>query len=209
MCAVLQEQLPGVFGTPGLQTNAFSEVSVGSVIPDFVVVQGGGGESGRRQHLSNFDTAILAELLNSCRRVSTIAKRLWSEERAIRKRLERLQRVGLVCEERRGSFTPVSVPFSGTHVIAVEAKLSRWTEALRQAVSYRNFADESYVALPSLLASSHTRLLDEIRECGIGILAVSERSVWPVLKAVPQKAITSDYLWVIAKTQGVWSDVGN
>ena len=209
MCAVLEERLPGVFGTPGLLTSAFSEVSVGSVIPDFVVVQRGGRETGRRQHLSNFDTAILAELLNGRRQVSTVAKRLWSEEGAIRTRLERLQQVGLVCEKRRGSFTPVTVPFSGTHIIAVEAKLSRWTEALRQAVSYRNFADESYVALPSRLVASHTRLQNGIRESGIGILAVSERTVRPVLKAVSRKTITSDYLWVIAQTQGVWLDAAN
>ena len=208
MCAVLEERLASVFGAPGLQTTAFAEVPVGSVIPDFLVVQGGAKETGRRLRLTNFDAAILAELLRGCRRAGTVARRLWSEEQTILTRLNRLRRVGLVREVRRGSFSPVTTPFSGTHVIAVEAKVSRWTEALRQAASYQTFSNESYVALPSRLVASHARVLTEVRGAGIGLLAVSERGVLPIVKAVPRRAMTSDFLWVVAQTQGVWLDPG-
>ena len=34
------------------------------------------------------------------------------------------------------------------NVVAVEAKLLRWRDALAQAISYLRFANESYVALP-------------------------------------------------------------
>jgi len=62
-------------------------------------------------------------------------------------------------------------------LVAVELKLSRVDEAMRQAVNNLGFADESYVALPADLAQ---RVMSAARwsrffDLGIGLLSVARR----------------------------------
>ena len=68
-------------------------------------------------------------------------------------------------------------------VVAVELKLSRLSEAIRQARQYLVFADDVYVALPkraALDAVRHRR--DQLAGTGVGILAVGRRAAQVVLR---------------------------
>jgi len=59
-------------------------------------------------------------------------------------------------------------------IVAVELKLDRVREALDQAISNREFATESYVALPEAVASRLSEVkIRDFRRCGVGMLGVS------------------------------------
>lgn len=60
-------------------------------------------------------------------------------------------------------------------LVAVELKLSDASRGLRQAHSYRIFADSSYLAMPSDRFSSRT--LQAARDAGIGLLSIEPHAV--------------------------------
>ena len=74
-------------------------------------------------------------------------------------------------------------------IIAVELKLSRVEEALRQAVSHLEFADESYVALPmecgKRAVSGSKRL--EFEASSVGVLGLAGRRAEVLLAAKPRR----------------------
>ena len=61
-------------------------------------------------------------------------------------------------------------------LVAVELKLSRIEEAMHQAMNNLGFADESYVALPAVVArrvASNPSRWSEFFDAGVGLLSVS------------------------------------
>ena len=73
-------------------------------------------------------------------------------------------------------------------LVAVELKLSRIEEALRQAKSNLGFADESYVAVPSEVANrveGKEIRSSQFREAGVGLISVSEK--WCRVRIPAQK----------------------
>lgn len=54
-------------------------------------------------------------------------------------------------------------------VVAVEAKLKRWRDALYQATRNRSFAQNSYVLLPRHVAVYAQKHLDEFRQRNVGL----------------------------------------
>lgn len=108
--------------------------------------------------------------------------------------IERLIADKFVLRTRRGSLQKLTgwMPIQN-RVVAVELKLSRIDEAMRQAANNAGFADESYVALPASVAlrvaAKRSRWADYF-SCGIGVLAVFEHRcevVVAALQIVPAK----------------------
>ena len=58
-------------------------------------------------------------------------------------------------------------------LIAIEAKLTRWLDALEQAYEYRRFADRVFVALPADCIAPALRARPMFERAGIGLLAVN------------------------------------
>ena len=58
-------------------------------------------------------------------------------------------------------------------LVAIEAKLTRWLDALEQAYEYRRFADRVYVALPADCLAPAIRAHAMFESAGIGLLAVN------------------------------------
>jgi hypothetical protein len=75
-------------------------------------------------------------------------------------------------------------------IVAVELKLSRVDEAMRQAVNNLGFADESYIALPSDAARrvmSTAGRWSRFFDLGIGLISVARHRcevLWPAEKAM-------------------------
>jgi hypothetical protein len=69
-------------------------------------------------------------------------------------------------------------------IVAVELKLSRVSEAIDQALSNRAFSTDSYVALPRTCALrlAQADRASHLRRGGIGLLAVSHRACWELIK---------------------------
>lgn len=95
-----------------------------------------------------------------------------------------------VCKEffyQRGRADIVAVSESG-EVIAIEAKLTRWRDALQQA--YRNtcFAHRSYVLLPTRAAKIAERHPNAFQRRGVGLCTVIDGELlilYPAPKATP------------------------
>lgn len=95
------------------------------------------------------------------------------------KELDRLLRTRFVVSPRKNAFQRVNgwLPLH-RRIVAVELKLSRFTEALGQASSHLAFATESYVALPRDLALRVARdhRASQLTASGVGLVAVTENS---------------------------------
>jgi hypothetical protein len=63
-------------------------------------------------------------------------------------------------------------------IVAIELKLNRTREAVSQAIRNSRFADESYIGLPENSASRlyNSRLISELRDYGVGVLALQPKS---------------------------------
>lgn len=74
------------------------------------------------------------------------------------------------------------VAVTGDGLVAVELKLARWREAVRQAVAYQVWAPHAYVALPFPRAIRAARHRPRFEAEGVGLLAVLDgdvRTFWP------------------------------
>jgi hypothetical protein len=70
---------------------------------------------------------------------------------------------------------------SNGEVLAFEAKLYRWREALHQAYRNRCFANRSYVVLPGAMASYAAQYEHEFRRRRVGLCSVSAKGGIEVL----------------------------
>jgi len=95
---------------------------------------------------------------------------------ALDRHLERLIADRFVIATPSGALRRVDgwVPLH-SRIVAVELKLGRFAEVLRQAAANRSFADESFVALPAEAARrlASERGLAPFARLGVGVLAVS------------------------------------
>jgi hypothetical protein len=159
-------------------------------------------ENGRA--LSQFNCAIMAYLLNNGPRfVDEIAESLFARPSIVERATKELSRRGLIAMDRGGGIKLPRTLLAGVgQVIAVEAKLDRWREAMAQAVAYLGFANESYVALPDAIIERRTKLTKECRANGIGLISVNPTSCKIVVRARKHKPRTSDWLWLLGKTVG-------
>ena len=88
-------------------------------------------------------------------------------------------------------------------MIAVEAKLRRWREALQQAVSYLDFADQAYVALPAAVVDRNNGLVAAAETARVGIIAVHESDLTLMREAPCQVARSADRVWLLSRTVGI------
>lgn len=75
-------------------------------------------------------------------------------------------------EYSRGRTDLIAIVGDGA-VVAIEAKLDRWREALHQAYRNRCFAHVSYVALPERAAAIALRCEAEFRDRAVGLVVVT------------------------------------
>jgi hypothetical protein len=85
-------------------------------------------------------------------------------------------KVGLEFFYARGR-TDVVMLAAGGEIVAVEAKLRRWREALQQAYRNRCFAHRTFVVLPASTAYLALRYEFEFRRRGVGLLVVSDDGI--------------------------------
>lgn len=129
------------------------------------------------------------------RRFVTLEKlrRHWTgsfREETIRRETDRLIADGFVILSRKSRLQKINgwMPLQD-RLVAVELKLSRIEEAMRQALNNVAFADESYVALPDAIAkrvASRPSRWSRFFEAGVGLLGVTPHRCRVVVS--PKKA---------------------
>lgn len=82
------------------------------------------------------------------------------------------------------------------NLIAIEAKLSDWRAGLEQAIRYKQYANEVYVAISSEYVSKVDRNL--FKEMNIGLMSVSEEKLKISIRARKQQVEKLDIQYYIA-----------
>jgi hypothetical protein len=91
-----------------------------------------------------------------------------------------------------------NLPIDGVEIYAIEAKLYRWRDAIKQASTYRKFADRAYVALPESTISS--LVLGESEANGVGVIAVGPGGAIRVLtSAISTTSVSAARLWLLSR----------
>jgi len=201
LCAVLD---------PWLRTNWLADesgrlaaqVQIGSIIPDFLLALNRTSLSGAfRARLTGFESAVLAQLLRrDPLRARTVAERLYSQPARTTRALLRLTRLGLVNSTSTGAFTTALEGLAGTvEIVAIEAKLTRWREAIVQARAYLAFANRAFVALPAPIVDRDHRVLEACQAAKLGLLAVSGDGVSVVSSAGFHEPRSASWVWAASR----------
>jgi hypothetical protein len=87
--------------------------------------------------------------------------------------LERLESAEMV-KQAKGNWLarPLSANFAARHIIAVEAKMSKWKEAIEQAHLNTWFASASFIMVPQIL--KREEMLSSAKSHGLGVLSSSD-----------------------------------
>ena len=124
-------------------------------------------------------------------RIDLLENRCGLERSALRNgALKRLRDWNLL-ETGPGGRVALCTPKSSARIIAIEAKLTKWKDALEQAVAYQLYADETYVLLPEKENFPTTKAEDKFRRVGVGLWFASTKRIVPVFPAAP----SSEHNW--------------
>lgn len=172
MLEPLSLALPALLGLEPCAIRIIREPDLGRVIPDLLIGVWRGTEPPTRRRTSLHDAYLLARLESGqWHTPSDLERALYLPSGAVLPALQRLARQGLVTTSRtrRWRLLPAAHSRHG-EIVAVEAKLERWRDALAQAVAYRSFADRCYVVLDGARQRSVAALRTPFREHGVGLL---------------------------------------
>lgn len=159
------------------------ELVVGSSIADLVLFSAGARTFRFPEPLSVAESVMLS-LLRRRGSVGLDELEAACGNATAKRSLRRLGVMGLV----RTTGPRVSAArrwWTSGRVLAIEAKLSRWRDALDQAIRYRSYADMAYVALPEAHVRAALRAEDEFVAAGVGLLEVNASRLRRVIEASP------------------------
>lgn len=142
--------------------------------------------------------------------IEALRERVAISESTLRSKvLPTLRRMGLIEHSRTQVIKLVAMPPKPTEgVIAVEAKQTRWREAILQAKRYKFFADQSYIAVWKETVPRVDRSLLEAHN--LGLISVEPHKAIIELEApvsVPKRLemnrFCSEYLYAHALSTGI------
>jgi hypothetical protein len=205
LVAVLRDSSPAALNLTNGPCRVLSEMQVGMRIPDLLLVFGASGAHRAPLKLTYFDCAIVAAVLDAGpTSVSELAHRTYASDGEIAHRVERLIRLRLL--ERRGDASlqaqDGTVP-QDVRVVAVEAKLTRWKEALTQAQGCLAFANEAYIAMPGSVVRSNVPAMEACALAGVGVIAVDEGGSSVLLDAEHRQRVTAEWVRVVSSAVGL------
>lgn len=204
-----------LLGAEGVEVRVRREMPMGSVIPDLVLVSFDRvpARSILRLRWSYSHAFVVAELRRvALLRRETLAARMFDRQERVNRFLDELIDAGALeaVSDRSVRLSP-ELRSLRARVVAVEAKLSRWTEALEQAVSYRRFSDRSYVAMDAGRVDAEcSDLSNAFRRAGIGLLLLDGANARRVHAAREDQRPTAGKEYVRfsslgARSQTLWS----
>lgn len=185
--AVLR-QVSEVVGVGAPESFAMSEVRAGTSLADIVVVRRKFKSWPRfPTRLSIVEAVSLSWLRKlGTTRIDLLESKCGLQRGALRQgTFDELVDDGLIQRGAGGSIGLRENWSNDVEIIAIEAKLSRWRKALRQAKDYLLFADRSYVALPITKERLVPKLTETFTAAGVGLLLVSAHQTVEALTARP------------------------
>ncbi len=107
-----------------------------------------------------------------------------------------LAKIGFIKETHQGylSLTPQwKSAFKKNKIIAIEAKLVNWREALNQAAQYLRYANESYVVLPDYTADKALQYKSMFNHFGVGLISMHADTFLTLIPAMTIADHTNDW----------------
>lgn len=189
------------------------EVPVGECIPDMVLVQF--SKMPKPSKLPKRWNGIYSHIIwllrkwKSLRR-DEVAKLCYANLERIDPVLRDLISSNFVKEEAEKLVLSDELALLKADVIAVEAKLYKWREALMQATRYNEFADRAIVAMDASRIPRRPEILEEFRTLQVGLCAVSPDQIeWLVLPPESRQISSHEREYIINSTiipsrQALW-----
>jgi hypothetical protein len=204
LVSALRERPPSQLLRRTADFQLLAGVQVGMRIPDLLLFSGAPTEGWVPAKLSYFDCTIVSAAMDAGPlTVADLAERTYSAPHEISVRVNKLVRFGLLASRSGERFDARRSALPKIKIIAIEAKLSRWKEALAQAVHYLSFANESYVAMPATTIRRNIPALDACAREGVGVLAVDSLSTDVVLAAQPARPQSAEWVRVLSTCVGL------
>lgn len=161
------------------------EVRTGRVIADIVIARASASRQVPPRDLTAHESAILSGLRRSgSTRIDLLERRAGLPHKSLRETADRFSDWKLVRRERGGLIVPNTSWVTRPRLIAIEAKLRRWRDALSQAIEYTRFANKAYVLLPEASAEPAIRKRAQFEKPGIGLLVYGESGLRVIFPAV-------------------------
>jgi hypothetical protein len=182
-----------------------TEIQVGTCIPDLLIVCSGTEYPRASPKLSYFDCTLVAATMRAgATTVEGLADTTFSPTTEIARRVERLVRLGLLAQisEDQIRLSHRALP-NRVRIVAVEAKLTRWKDALTQTQTYLSFANEAYIAMPAASVRHNVNALSACADAGVGVIAVDECEASVVLRAENRQPISAEWVRVVSSAVGL------
>lgn len=170
----------------GARMSSEREVAAGRRIADLVLLLADSPASERAiaDELSVGECVVLATLRRRGRLAqAALVEATGSSEGALRTTLQKLERRGFLTQTRTGKVSLVPSWTRSASLVAFEAKLHKWRDALAQARWYRKYADTSYVVLPIAQANAAMKASDEFLAAGVGLLVFDVTTLYLAIPA--------------------------
>ncbi len=165
-----------MFGEKGLKFSVFIEPYIDIGFPDIIGVLWDEKStkvwSKERMLINSKDIRILnhLSLQDKLKSELDLHRELGYSEREVDRSITRLNNAGLIIPTRnKYKACPLKKVFAPRRIIAIEAKMSDWKGAFRQARINKWFASESYVLFPGEAARKD--ILDYSKFSQIGVIA--------------------------------------
>lgn len=188
-----------------LEYQVLTEVVADSCIPDIIIVGYAKGLKAKwhpeRDNLTKTDLKVLHNIYQSGARGITIDRLKHSLGfKNLNKSLFRLQTSKLVCESNgRMRMSDADNAFFIKQIIAIEAKLKNWKDAIGQAQLNENFSSHSYVLLPENIVNNNVK---SVFDSSIGLISFNNRKVKFKKKARKNKIPSSYFSWALNEYLG-------
>lgn len=185
----------------GQDVRVLTDVPIGSVIPDILV-------GIWRSHSPSIDlrlTYVEAHLLAAVERLGpmdlkTLLTTVHVTEAAALRAVARLTKAGAVIQRKNGKIAVRrKYPLGDVELVAVEAKLRRWRDALRQAREYQSFANRTYVVLDEGQVRSDPEMLRAFEAASVGLWLRTTSTTSETVAAPRLAPISADRIQALQK----------
>jgi hypothetical protein len=200
LCNVLSSRLLATLRL-GEHAELLGSLQVGSVIPDLVVVRRELSVHRRLAPVSGLESWIVAEVRrNPGATLAVLADRLFTRVERAERAAVHLERAEVLRRRSDGGYVVRRGLFpAAAQVIAVEAKLHRWHDAIDQATSYRRFANRSFVALPRTTIERTPRISEACFARGLGLIEVWPKGMRVLRPANYHRPASAEWFWVVGQ----------
>jgi hypothetical protein len=147
------------------------EIAVGRTIPDLIILGHHPAYAVSWPALSAQDSVLVSHIRMLGTAPIDALTVMRKRDPSLNDSIESLVRRGVLTRSRAGSISLRPELRRKGRLIAIEAKITKWRQAVTQATAYLRFADEAYVLLPQATAQRATQEWDRFRAAGVGLVA--------------------------------------